>query len=124
MSLHIILGLVDNKPNSPVSVVYAGRSGHEARIAQAQSSAPRFLIFNNPVGLPKNNPRSAANAVVEAAADLAPVQVSHEELHQFRDEMGRLQKVAADRSVEIEQLKAKLAAIETPVEESKPSRKR
>lgn len=62
MSLHIILGLADQKPATEPTVVYAGRSGQAAREAMQKSSAPRFLILANPMGIPKNNPLAAANA--------------------------------------------------------------
>ncbi|HWA15645.1 MAG TPA: hypothetical protein VG817_04375 [Gemmatimonadales bacterium] len=68
MSLHIILGLADQKPHTEPTVVYAGRSGQAARDAMQKSSAPRFLIFNNPAGIPKNNPLAAANAAKTAPA--------------------------------------------------------
>jgi hypothetical protein len=67
MSLHIILGLSSQKPDSEVSVVYAGRSGQAAREAMLKSASPRFLILNNPLGIPKNNPHAAANAAAQAA---------------------------------------------------------
>lgn len=63
MSLHVILGLSSQKPDSEVSVVYAGRSGSLAREAMQKSAAPRFLIYNNPMGIPKNNPLAAQNAL-------------------------------------------------------------
>ena len=66
MSLHIILGLADQKPTTEPTVVYAGRSGAAARSAMESSTAPRFMIFSNVLGLPKNNPKAASNAAKAA----------------------------------------------------------
>lgn len=67
MSLHIVLGFADQKTATEPTVVYAGRSGVAARDAMAKSSVPRFLILNNPLGIPKNNPLAAQNAVKASA---------------------------------------------------------
>ena len=64
MSLHVILGLADQKPTTEPTVVYVGRSGSAAREAMANSASPRFFILNNPLGIPKNNPLSASNAAL------------------------------------------------------------
>jgi hypothetical protein len=65
--LLIVVGLPDSKPTAEPSLVYLGRSGQAMRVAMDCSPAPRFIIFNHPIGIPKNNPRAAANAAALAA---------------------------------------------------------
>jgi hypothetical protein len=67
MSLHIVLGMPNQKPDADVAVVYAGRSGAAAREAMAKSAFPRHMIFANPMGIPKNNPLAAANAAAKVS---------------------------------------------------------
>lgn len=69
MRLHVILGLADNKPSSPISVVYAGRSGVESRQAMDNSPCPRFYVLQNPLGYSKNNRHAAANAAKAPAPE-------------------------------------------------------
>lgn len=68
MSLHIILGLADTKPTTEPAVVYCGRSGAKARAALATSPHPRHLVFANPQGIPKSNPRASANVAAHKAS--------------------------------------------------------
>jgi len=72
MSLHIVLGLADQKPTTEPVVVYVGRSGAMARAAIDAATTQRLLIFSNPMGLPKNNPKAVANAAkAKAVAGVA-----------------------------------------------------
>ena len=68
----LIAGLTENTPSAPVSLVYLGRVGSEARKAMEASASPRFLIVQQVQGTPKNNPHAAANlAKLAASAELA-----------------------------------------------------
>lgn len=64
--LHIVVGYPDQTPGSSPFPVYVGQSGDEARAAMAVSTAARFVILANPLGIRKVNPRAAANAAAKA----------------------------------------------------------
>lgn len=65
--LHIVVGYPDHAPSSKPFSVYVGQSGDEARAAMAASTAARFVILANPLGIRKVNPRAAANAAAQLA---------------------------------------------------------
>lgn len=58
----IVIGLPDNKADSPPSLVYLGRSGEEMRQAMLRSTSPRLIVIPHATGIPKHNPHAAANA--------------------------------------------------------------
>jgi hypothetical protein len=64
----IVIGLSDNHADSKPELVYLGRSGADMRSAIAASVYPRHIEIPFATGIPKNNPRAAANAAALAAA--------------------------------------------------------
>jgi hypothetical protein len=67
--LFVVVGYPDTNPTAQPFPVYVGTNGDEKRAAIAASSAARFLILDNPLGIRKNNaPRPVpATALPEAA---------------------------------------------------------
>ena len=74
MSLIIILGFDGPSGTAKPSLVYVGRSGEEARLAQAaDTTSVRFELLKNPVTQRKNNANRTAPSVVESPpAEEAP----------------------------------------------------
>ncbi len=66
--LFLAVGFPDTKPTSTPALVYLGRSGAGLREAMDQSTFPRLLVCSNLSGIPKNNPRAAANLARQTAA--------------------------------------------------------
>ena len=67
----IVIGLPDTKAGSKPELVYLGRSGAELRAAVLASPFPRHIEIPHAVGIPKNNPRAAANAAALNATKAA-----------------------------------------------------
>lgn len=64
----LVIGLPDATATAQPSLVYLGRSGSDMRAAIAASPYPRHIEVPHVLGIPKNNPRAAANAAAQAAA--------------------------------------------------------
>lgn len=66
--LFIVIGFSDQKPTAEPFAVYIGRSGDEKRAAMEASTAVRFLVIDNPMGIRKNNSKRADNVAAEKVA--------------------------------------------------------
>ena len=56
MSLHLVIGFDGPSQEATPSIVYVGRDGNEARAAIQTTTAYRYEMFRNPVGIRKINP--------------------------------------------------------------------
>lgn len=65
----LVIGLASTKSAATPELVYLGRSGDAMRAAIAAAPHPRLIIVPHVQGIPKNNPRAAANAAAEHAVD-------------------------------------------------------
>lgn len=90
--LFVVVGYPDTKPTSEPIAVYVGSSGDGMRSAMAKSSAARFIVLANPLGIRKNNPNAAANgAAATAAAEEEPdLLATIEHLTAQKDELQKL----------------------------------
>lgn len=139
----IALGARDHKPESELSVVYAGRDGSAMERALAASPFPAHLVIKNPPYIRKQNGAAAANLAkivqAERSMEQPEYKVTKAEMDGYLAEMKRLQDLVNSRAVELTAAQARIAELEkaalpvvaevapetpvaptAPVEEAKP----
>lgn len=68
MRLFVVIGYPDHRPTAEPFSVYVGCSGADKIHAMNRSTAARFLVLDNPIGIRKNNPHAETNRAKAAAS--------------------------------------------------------